>query len=35
MAEAIAEIEEMDSVSRARPNLNYGEDWTYQLQDTP
>ena len=26
----------MDSVSRARPNLHYGEDWTYQLQeDTP
>ena len=35
MAEAIAEIEGMDSVSRARPNLHYREDWTYQLQDTP
>jgi len=35
MAEAIAEIEGMDSVSRAGPNLHYGEDWTYQLQDTP
>ena len=29
MAEAIAEIEGMDSVSRAGPNLPYGEDWTY------
>ena len=35
MAEAIAEIEGMDSVSRAGPNLHYGEDWTYPLQDTP
>ena len=35
MAKAIAEIEGMDSVSRAGPNLHYGEDWTYQLQDTP
>ena len=35
MAEAIAEIEGMDSVSRAGPNLHYGEDWTYQPQDTP
>ena len=35
MAEAIAEIEGMDSSSRAGPNLHYGEDWTYQLQDTP
>ena len=35
MAEAIAEIEGMDSVSRAGPNLHYEEDWTYQLQDTP
>ena len=35
MVEAIAEIEGMDSVSRAGPNLHYGEDCTYQLQDTP
>jgi len=35
MAEAIAEIEGMDSVSRAGPNLHCGEDWMYPLQDTP
>ena len=35
MAEAMAEIEEMDSSSRAGPNLHFQEDWTYQLQDTP
>ena len=35
MAKAIADIEGMDSVSRAGPNLHYGEDWTLQLQDTP
>ena len=34
MAEAIAEMEAMDSVSRAGPNLHYEEDWTYRLQDT-
>ena len=34
MAEAIAEMEEMDSVSRAGPNLHYEEVWTYKLQDT-
>ena len=35
MAEVIAAIEEMDSVSRAGPNLHYGQDCTYQLPDTP
>ena len=35
VAEAIAEMEAMDSVSRAEPNLHYEEDWTYKLQDTP
>ena len=35
MAEAIAEMEAMDSVSRAGPNLHYEKDWTYKLLDTP
>ena len=34
MAEAIAEMKEMDSVSRAGPHLHYEEVWTYKLQDT-
>ena len=35
MAEVIVAVEEMDSVSRAGPNLHYGQDCTYQLPDTP
>ena len=35
MAEAIAEVEAMDSMSRAGPNLHYEDDWTYRLIDSP